>query len=140
MLRITSMTIGETPRGPFLEIATNLKLHLKKFARFDHRTYKNETTLTESLPKDAFLVVLDADGKSFDSKSFANEVERWEDSGLHVAIVLGGPHGLSDSFKKRANLLLSLSPMTTTHDLAHLFYLEQLYRACSIVKGMKYHY
>lgn len=134
------MTIGETPRGPFSEIVATLKLQLKKFTRLEHRIYKNETALIAGIPKGSFLVILDADGKTFDSRSFAKEVSKWEDQGLHVAIVLGGAHGLSDELKNRANLRLSLSPMTTTHDLAHIFYLEQLYRACSINKGTTYHY
>ncbi len=56
-----------------------------------------------------------------------------------LAFVLGGPEGLSDEVKKQAKMLVSLSRMTFTHDMARLILIEQLYRAVAINKGIPYH-
>ena len=86
------------------------------------------------------IVVLEASGKAFTSEEFAQHVRTWDAAGRHVTVVLGSAKGLSDEMKSSADLLLSLSAMTTTHDLVHLFFLEQLYRAMTIVHGKTYHY
>ena len=57
-----------------------------------------------------------------------------------VAFVIGGSYGLDESVRKKANLVLSLSPMTFTHEMARFFLTEQIYRAMSILKNEKYHH
>ena len=56
-----------------------------------------------------------------------------------MAAVIGGPYGLSDKVKQRGNLILSLSSMTFTHQMARLFFLEQLYRGFTIIRNEPYH-
>lgn len=56
-----------------------------------------------------------------------------------IIFIIGGPDGLSDEVKHRANKLLSLSPMTLTHEMARLFLAEQLYRSCTILHNRAYH-
>ncbi|RMD51578.1 hypothetical protein D6827_02010, partial [Candidatus Parcubacteria bacterium] len=80
------------------------------------------------------------DGKQYNTFEFADFLQDMESNGQHIAVLLGGAKGLSDKIKKEADLLLSLSPLTTTHDLAHLFFLEQLYRAQTINHNKTYHY
>lgn len=140
MFKITFISVGSLPRGPFGDIGDDFATRLKKFAAVDFKTVKSDDRLTEAVPDDAFLIVLEATGKQFTSETFAAKLQTWIDDGQKLAIVLGGPHGVPAELKTRANLLLSLSPMTTTHDLAHVFFLEQLYRAFTITKGMTYHY
>lgn len=140
MFKISLISVGVLPKGPFSEIGGDFATRLKKFAELEFKTVKSNDRLADAVPKDSFLIVLEATGKQFTSETFAAKLESWVDSGQKLAIVLGGPHGVPVELKARANLLLSLSPMTTTHDLAHLFFLEQLYRAFTITKGMTYHY
>lgn len=140
MFKITFLSVGSLPRGPFADIGSDFATRLKKFAEVEFKAVKTDDRLAEAVPKDSFLIVLEATGKHFTSESFAAKLQSWIDSGQKLAIVLGGPHGVPQELKNRADLLLSLSPMTTTHDLAHLFFLEQLYRAFTITKGMTYHY
>lgn len=140
MFKITLLSIGDLPRGPFFEVGDEFRRRLGQFSQFEHRTYKHETDALLGVPKGAFLMVLEATGKNMTSEVFAKRIEQLVDEGQHLAILLGGPFGLSEQTKQSANLLLSLSAMTTTHDIAHIFFLEQLYRAFTIIKGKTYHY
>jgi len=140
MFKITLLTIGDLPRGPLFEVGDEFRRRLGQFSQFEHRVYKNETDAIASIPKGSFFVVLEATGKNMTSDAFAKRIEQLVDEGHHLSILLGGPFGLTEDTKHRANLLLSLSPMTTTHDIAHIFFLEQLYRAFTIMKGKAYHY
>jgi len=139
-MKIALFTVGSFPKGPFKEIGAEFEKRLKKFADFEERAFKDVDRLIEGLREGGLLIVLDADGKTFTSEAFAKTLESSIDRGERLTFILGGPHGLPDDLKKRAHLCLSLSEMTTTHDLAHIFFLEQLYRAFTIVKGITYHY
>jgi 23S rRNA (pseudouridine1915-N3)-methyltransferase len=70
----------------------------------------------------------------------AARIENWEMQGQKkITFVIGGPLGLSPAILEKADLILSLSPMTFTHEMVRLLLLEQLYRACTIKAGEKYH-
>lgn len=140
MIHLTFITVGDLPKGPFQEIRGEFTKRLTPYVKFDHRVVESEEKIGKQIPDGAFLVVLDAAGKQLSSEQTAQAVQFLEDQGRHVAVVLGGPKGLSPETKNSADMLLSLSPMTTTHDLAHLFFLEQLYRAMTIIRGKEYHY
>jgi 23S rRNA (pseudouridine1915-N3)-methyltransferase len=87
-----------------------------------------------------FTVVVDERGKVLSSEAFARSLETWSSSGLkEVAFILGGPYGLDDSLKEKADFRLSLSSMTLTHGLAKMLLLEQIYRAFTILRGEPYH-
>ena len=140
MIYLDFYTIGDLPKGGFDEIRNELLKPISKYAKFEHRVLKSADQIENRIPADRFLIVLDEAGKTMDSQTFASKIKSLEDSGKHIAVVLGGAKGLSDKLKQKADLRLSLSPMTTTHDLAHLFFLEQLYRACTINHNKEYHY
>jgi 23S rRNA (pseudouridine1915-N3)-methyltransferase len=140
MMKIALYTVGSFPKGPFSEIGDEFIKRLKKFADFEEKAFKDTERLLDGLPEGGITIVLDAAGKTFTSEAFAKTLEGYIDRGQRLTFILGGPHGLPEELKKRAHLCLSLSLMTTTHDLAHVFFLEQLYRAFTIVKGVTYHY
>lgn len=140
MFKVSLYTVGTIPKGPFLDIALEFQKRLGKFCDYVERPFKDEEKLVEAIPSDSVVIVLDAAGKELSSEAFAERLSSYIDAGDKAIFVLGGPHGLSSELKKRAHLCLSLSQMTTTHDLAHIFFLEQLYRAFTIVKGIQYHY
>jgi len=86
------------------------------------------------------LVCLDRSGKPLDSLELAAQVEHWEmQRQKKITFVIGGPLGLSHTVLQKADLILSLSSMTFTHDITRLLLLEQLYRACTIKAREKYH-
>jgi len=85
-------------------------------------------------------VALDPKGKELDSEQLATILSQWENSGIQtVTFFIGGHLGLDEDILKQAHLVLSLSRLTFTHEMARLILLEQLYRACSIKAGHKYH-
>ena len=88
----------------------------------------------------SYVVCLDRTGNQLDSLELAAQVERWEMQGQKkITFIIGGPLGLSPAILSRADLVFSLSRLTLTHEMSRLFLLEQLYRACSIKAGEKYH-
>jgi 23S rRNA (pseudouridine1915-N3)-methyltransferase len=140
MLKVTLITVGTLPKGPFASIGDDFRLRLKKFTMITQKVVSDASKIESAIPKGDILIVLDAVGPKLTSETLASTLKTYEDQGDHLTFVLGGPSGLPETLKGSAHLRLSLSPMTTTHDLAHLFFLEQLYRACTINHGVKYHY
>jgi 23S rRNA (pseudouridine1915-N3)-methyltransferase len=89
---------------------------------------------------EVFTVAADERGKVLSSEAFAHTLDTWSSSGLkEVVFIVGGPYGLDDSLKQKADFRLSLSSMTLTHGLAKMLLLEQIYRAFTILKGEPYH-
>jgi 23S rRNA (pseudouridine1915-N3)-methyltransferase len=96
--------------------------------------------LLAAIPERGYVVVLDERGQTLDSLKFAKWVERLTiDSPHGVNFVVGGDVGFDDSVRKRADKLLALSPMTLPHQFARVILLEQLYRACTIMRNISYH-
>jgi 23S rRNA (pseudouridine1915-N3)-methyltransferase len=96
--------------------------------------------LVSAIPSRGYTVVLDERGRSMDSLNFAKWLERLTTDQPHgVTFVLGGDVGFDDSVKERADVLLSLSPMTLPHQVARLVLVEQIYRACTLMRNIPYH-
>lgn len=138
MLYITLYTVGETPRGPIQELVDEYKKFLNRFAKIDHRIVSSIDGILNRLPIGR-LIVLEATGKQLTSEKFASYIGELDSRGEKVTCIIGGPFGIPVDVKQKADLLLSLSPMTTTHDLALVLFMEQLFRAFSINKGTSYH-
>jgi 23S rRNA (pseudouridine1915-N3)-methyltransferase len=85
------------------------------------------------------VVVLDERGKQYTSKELAGLVEEWQTVGEDVVFVIGGPDGVPDSLRARANNCWSLSKLTLPHGLARVMFAEQIYRAWSLNVGHPYH-
>ncbi len=85
------------------------------------------------------IILLDEKGKTYNSISFANQLERWLTMGRkRLVFIVGGPYGLHASLLA-AFPSVSLSQMTMNHQIVRLFFLEQIYRAFTIIKGIPYH-
>ena len=93
------------------------------------------------LARDAsFIIALDERGKSLTSEAFARLLAKTRDDGAGLlAILVGGPDGLSDTVRKAAHVKLSLGALTLPHGLARIVLAEQLYRAATILAGHPYH-
>ncbi len=140
MLYLHLITIGETPHGPFKQLLQEIEKPLLPFVKLERTVYKSQESAEIKAQNAEFLVVLDEAGKTMSSKAFAQIVQKLEDDGMHITVLLGDAKGLSDDIKSRAHLRLALSEMTFTHDFAHVIFLEQLYRAFTINRGKTYHY
>lgn len=102
---------------------------------------KEETArLLAACTQPTMIVALDPGGKQASSEELAQLLQQWEEQGRRkITFIIGGPLGLAQPIRQSADLLLSLSAMTFTHEMARLLLLEQLYRASSIRAGSKYH-
>ncbi len=95
--------------------------------------------ILDTLNQKTFAVLLDVNGKAMSSRGLAAEIERWQNRGLNeVSYIVGGAEGVSPRVAERADISLSLSFLTFTHDMARVVLLEQLYRAYTIIKGFPY--
>jgi len=97
-------------------------------------------SILERVGPSDFFILLDERGKELESVGFAGELGKIFDTGRRIVISAGGPFGLSGRVKERADLMMSLSRLTFTHEMARLIMMEQLYRALTIIKGSTYHY
>ena len=88
-----------------------------------------------------YVVLLDENGKQFTSVGFSDNIEKLMASGnKRIVFVIGGPYGFSQDVYAKANAKMSLSPMTFSHQMVRLIFVEQLYRAFTILKGEPYHH
>lgn len=101
---------------------------------------EGEMILRSVRPSD-YLILLDERGKMLPSRDWARDLEQ---KAAHlsrdIVFVIGGPYGFSEAVYSRAEERLSLSPMTFSHQMVRLIFLEQLYRAFTIIKGEPYHH
>jgi 23S rRNA (pseudouridine1915-N3)-methyltransferase len=95
--------------------------------------------LLNAVPDQSLLVALDVKGRRLDTDALAKLLDGWMQGGRDVAIVIGGPDGLSREVLERADMRLSLSDLTFPHALVRVIMLEQLYRAWSILANHPYH-
>lgn len=87
------------------------------------------------------VVLLDENGKTFDSKEFANFLQKkFNAGGKTLIFIVGGAYGFSENVYQRSNGKVSLSKMTFSHQMVRTFFLEQLYRGFTILKGEPYHH
>lgn len=95
--------------------------------------------ILDRLNPSAFVTLLDVKGRNLSSHELATEVEGWRNRGVReVAFIIGGADGVSSEVAERADLALSLSFLTFTHEMARVALIEQLYRAFTIIKGFPY--
>jgi 23S rRNA (pseudouridine1915-N3)-methyltransferase len=115
------------------------------FARCQTEAFKSEEAMADWLAKrlgrgPRMLVLLDSRGRTMTSEAFSAWLgARRDDGAQHMVFVIGPASGWSEGARKRADLELSLGPMTMAHALARLVMAEQLYRAFTILSGHPYH-
>ncbi len=103
----------------------------------DSTVAKEGQAILKALEKErGSVVVLSEEGREFTSEKFAGWLGTQD---CKVTFVIGGPYGLSQEVKQRADMLWSLSKLTFTHEMARFLLTEQLFRACNILHGGKYH-
>ncbi len=111
----------------------------KKISMDEYRKKESEKLLP--LLSAEIIVLLDEKGKSFTSMGFAKFLNQKMINGLrNIDFVVGGPFGFDESVRKKAHETISLSDMTYSHQMIRLLFVEQIYRAFTIIKGEKYHH
>lgn len=93
------------------------------------------------IPANSYVILLDVIGKQLSSPDLAAKLDELALAGnSHITFVIGGAFGYIDALRKRADLALSFSKMTFTHQMIRLLLIEQIYRAFKISRGEKYHW
>lgn len=137
-MRIHIYFIGKPRDAAANAMASEYLKRLERFARCEMREIQpNRFDLWAKHPS-ALKILLDPAGKVFDSSGFARRIGKAELEARDLVFVVGGAEGLPDGWSKRADLLLSLSAMTYSHELARVMLAEQIYRAFMILRGHPY--
>ena len=154
-MKIRLITIGKTDESYLKEGIHKYLSRLKHYINFemieipDVKTGKKVNTTIQKeaegkeilklITKNDFMVLLDENGKEFNSVAFSNYIQKRMNTGLDICFVIGGPFGFSKEMYERANQKIAISQLTFSHQMIRLFFVEQLYRSFTILKGEKYH-
>ena len=95
--------------------------------------------ILEALPKKAYIIALDERGRQYTSLEMGQKVGSWQSLGMDVVLIVGGPNGLTDEIRQKANEMWSLSKLTLPHPLVRVFLAETIYRGYSIYANLPYH-
>lgn len=147
------LVVGKTKESYFVSSEQEYLKRIKRYVRLDYLTLKSSKNQTKGevclaqeqkeiiahLSDNDFVVLLDENGKEYKSRDFANQLNNWVSHHPNVVFVIGGAFGFSEQIKARANAALSMSQFTFPHHLARTVFLEQLYRAFTILRGENYH-
>jgi 23S rRNA (pseudouridine1915-N3)-methyltransferase len=155
-MRITLIETGKT-KDPFIK--EGVELFRKRVVRYvpfkietvpDLKNTRNKTMtemqkaegelLLKRIKPGDFLALLDERGVEHTSISFAEYLNQLEGRVNHLFFMIGGPYGFSDAVYQRADARISLSRLTFSHQLVRVIFMEQLYRAYTILKGEPYHH
>lgn len=122
-----------------LEIIPDLKK--TKNLSAEQQKIKEGELIFKSLANTDILVLLDENGKQYSSLEFSSYLQKKMNSGLkQLVFLIGGPYGFSEEIYKKASGKISLSKMTFSHQMVRLFFVEQLYRAFTILRNEPYHH
>lgn len=155
-MRINLICIGKTDDK---EIVSLMKYYLPRlpkhwnFELMEIPDIKNAKNLTpDQLKKEEaklfqnnidasdLVIILDEKGKQFTSREFSEKIDYWMGNSVKkIHFLVGGAYGFSEEIYNRANEKISLSKMTFTHQMIRLFFVEQIYRAATILQGKPYH-
>jgi len=156
-MKITFLTVGKTEdaylKDGIEKYIKRLK-HYTKLSIIDLDELKNTKALTQEQQKSKeaelilkkitpqdYVILLDEKGMELTSEKFAAYIDKKAIASVsNMVFVVGGPYGFDSTVYARANDKLSLSAMTFSHQMVRLFFIEQLYRAFTIIKGEPYHH
>jgi len=156
-MKIVLLTVGKTEDAYIRDGIDKFVKRLKHYTRLeiiDLPELKNTKALTQEQQKSKeaelilkkitvtdHVVLLDEKGLEFNSVQFADYLDKKAIGSVQTLVfIIGGPYGFDASVYQRANAQLALSRMTFSHQMVRLFFVEQLYRAFSIIKGEPYHH
>lgn len=156
-MRIKLLVIGPTDHPALKELQQEYLNRLQHYIKFDYieipdlkknkartvndqKDKEGEVLLSKIVPAD-ILILLDEVGKPVRSEDFAEELQGYMNQGhKQLVFAIGGPYGFSTNVYERANRKLSLSAMTFSHQMIRVFFIEQVYRAFTILRNEPYHH
>jgi 23S rRNA (pseudouridine1915-N3)-methyltransferase len=135
-VKYTVLAVGRI-RPPFSDDLEHYAKMLSGHASVGLVEVKDDDQVERRIPRNSYLVLLDAGGRTYDSVAFARWLEDRRRGGRDVCFVIGGAYGIA---LERCDEKLSFGPMTFPHQLARVMLVEQLYRAHKILAGEPYHH
>jgi 23S rRNA (pseudouridine1915-N3)-methyltransferase len=157
-MRLTLIAVGRLKRGPERDLVARYHERAVKAGRSvgfravdlvevsespardtARRMTEESIAIASVIPDGAAVVILDERGDSLDSAGFTKALQRWRDEARDVAFVIGGPDGLAEALRDRAERRLAFGAATWPHQLVRVMLLEQIYRAVTILSGHPYH-
>ncbi|MDU1889704.1 MAG: 23S rRNA (pseudouridine(1915)-N(3))-methyltransferase RlmH [Dysgonomonas sp.] len=156
-MKITLLVVGKTDADYFIDAVEEYKKRLEHYIPFEIQIIpdlKNTKSLTMEQQKEKegelilknlqagdYLVLLDDKGKEYTSMQFASYIEKKTHTvNKRLVFLIGGPYGFSSTIYNKANEKLTLSRMTFSHQMVRLIFVEQLYRAMTILNNEPYHH
>jgi 23S rRNA (pseudouridine1915-N3)-methyltransferase len=155
-MKITLLVVGKTMDAHIEALIQDYQKRLTHYVPFSMVVIpelKNTKSLTmeqqklaegelilRNLTPSTDMILLDERGREYRSVEFADFLQKKMSSGRDVVFVVGGPYGFSQNVYDRANGKISLSQMTFSHQMVRLFFVEQIYRAMTILRGEPYHH
>ncbi|KHE70558.1 MULTISPECIES: 23S rRNA (pseudouridine(1915)-N(3))-methyltransferase RlmH [Capnocytophaga] len=156
-MNIKLIAVGKTDNPALQQLISTYEKRLSYYINFDLQLLpdiKNNKSLSEEQQKvkegelilsyvepSHHLILLDERGKEYTSIAFADELQKKMNTGIkQLTFVIGGPYGFSQAVYQRSNSKLSLSKLTFSHQMIRLFFVEQLYRAFTILRNEPYHH
>ena len=156
-MKVALVLVGKTVNKHFVELIDEYAGRVKHYISFDIITIpelKNTKSLSADQQKQQegelilkqmqagdHVVLLDEHGKEFRSVEFSSYMEqKMQTVNKRLVFVIGGPYGFSPDVYAKANEKISLSKMTFSHQMVRLIFVEQLYRAMTIMRGEPYHH
>ena len=155
-MKIRLLLVGKTTDARFVSLIDDYHNRLKHYVPFSLEVLpelRNAKSLSEEQQKTAEgemilkavstaeeMILLDEHGKEFRSMEFSEYLQKKMSAGRDIVFVVGGPYGFSEAVYARANGKISLSKMTFSHQMVRLFFVEQIYRAMTILRHEPYHH
>lgn len=156
-MKITVLCISKTSDAYILAGMAEYQKRLKHFIKLewielpevknrknlkqDQLLQMEEELFLKQLKNTDTIFLLDENGKEYTSRQFSSFIDKkMIESTSNLVFLIGGPYGFSKGIYAKANGKISLSKMTFTHQMVRLFFLEQVYRAFSIIKNLPYHH
>jgi len=156
-MTIRLLAIGKTDSKSLRELISEYENRLKHYVKFELEIIpdlKNTKNLSETEQKELegqlilkklntsdVMILLDENGKQFNSIDFANYLQKKMNSGIkQLVLVVGGPYGFSEEVYQKSQGKISLSKMTFSHQMVRLFVVEQIYRGFTILRNEPYHH
>lgn len=101
---------------------------------------EEEKKILARVPSSSYIILLDVKGKMLTSEKFAKKMEQLFTSGKdNIVFIIGGEQGSTKLLQEKSDMLLSLTQLTITHEMARLLLLEQVYRGLTIINNHPYH-
>lgn len=156
-MKIILLQVDKTQESYMAEGIENYLHRIKNYLTFEVKTIHVPKTVRQrsqaeqkveeaklilaEITAEDHLILLDERGKEYSSMEFSKFIAQKQNASIkRLIFLIGGPFGFDEKIYERANAKLSLSKMTFSHQMIRLFFVEQLYRALSILRGEKYHH